>query len=146
MATYSFLDVSASITGVGGSFDLGNGAALSDEGITVTMLESKNTMTTGADGEVMHSLHASKSGTITVNLLKTSPVNAKLNAMMSTQSLSSAAWGNNVIVIRNKQSNDTAVARSVAFQKQPDLQNSKAGNTVAWIFDCGKIDIMLGTF
>ncbi|WP_387466165.1 DUF3277 family protein [Photorhabdus sp. RM323S] len=146
MATYSFLDVSASITGVGGSFDLGNGAALSDEGITVTMSESKNTMTTGADGEVMHSLHATKSGTITVNLLKTSPVNAKLNAMLSTQSLSSAAWGNNVIVIRNKQSNDTAVARSVAFQKQPDLQNAKDGSTVAWVFDCGKIDIMLGTF
>ncbi|EYU14203.1 DUF3277 family protein [Photorhabdus aegyptia] len=146
MATYSFLDVSASITGVGGSFDLGNGAALSDEGITVTMSESKNTMTTGADGEVMHSLHATKSGTITVNLLKTSSVNAKLNAMLSAQSLSSAAWGNNVIVIRNKQSNDIAVARSVAFQKQPDLQNNKAGGTVSWVFDCGKIDIMLGTF
>lgn len=29
-------------------------------------------MTVGADGEVMHSLHAGKSGTITVTLLKTS--------------------------------------------------------------------------
>ncbi len=35
----------------------------------------KNTMTIGADGEVMHSLHADKSGTVTVNLLKTSPTN-----------------------------------------------------------------------
>lgn len=34
-------------------------------------------MTVGADGEVMHSLHAGKSGTITVTLLKTSPVNKK---------------------------------------------------------------------
>jgi hypothetical protein len=36
------------------------------------MTEAKNTMTVGADGEVMHSLHAGKSGTITVTLLKTS--------------------------------------------------------------------------
>ncbi|WP_261278734.1 DUF3277 family protein, partial [Serratia ficaria] len=44
MSTYSFLDVSANITGVGGSIDLGNGAATSDEGITITMSENKNTM------------------------------------------------------------------------------------------------------
>ena len=38
----------------------------------------------------MHSLHADKSGTITVNLLKTSPTNAKLSVMYNAQSLSSA--------------------------------------------------------
>ncbi|HGM5075862.1 TPA: DUF3277 family protein [Serratia marcescens] len=146
MSTYSFLDVSASITGVGGSIDLGNGAATSDEGITVTMSENKNTMVTGADGEVMHSLHASKSGTITVSLLKTSPVHAKLSVMYNAQSQSSATWGNNVIVIRNKSSNDMTTSRSVAFQKQPDHTNAKDGNTVSWVFDCGKIDQLLGTF
>ncbi|CAI0823415.1 DUF3277 family protein [Serratia ficaria] len=146
MSTYSFLDVSANITGVGGSIDLGNGAATSDEGITITMSENKNTMVTGADGEVMHSLHASKSGTITVNLLKTSPVHAKLSVMYNAQSLSSSTWGNNVIVVRNKSSNDVTTARSVAFQKQPDHTNAKDGNTVAWVFDCGKIDQLLGTF
>ncbi|MDE9496171.1 DUF3277 family protein, partial [Xenorhabdus bovienii] len=81
MATYSFIDVSASIVGVGGMVDLGNGAAVSEEGITVAMAEAKNTMTLGADGEVMHSLHAGKAGTITVTLLKTSPANAKLMLM-----------------------------------------------------------------
>lgn len=90
MSTYSFLDVSANITGVGGSIDLGNGAATSDEGIVVAMGGDKNTMVTGADGEGMHSLHADKSGTITVNLLKTSPTNAKLSVMYNAQSLSSA--------------------------------------------------------
>ncbi|AEF45915.1 bacteriophage protein [Serratia sp. AS12] len=146
MPTYSFLDVSGNLTGVGGSIDLGNGAATSDEGITVAMSENKNTMTTGADGEGMHSLHASKSGTITVNLLKTSPTNAKLSVMYNAQSLSSETWGNNVIVIRNKSSNDVTTARGVAFQKQPDWQNAKDGNTVAWVFDCIKIDQLLGTF
>ncbi|MDE9537319.1 DUF3277 family protein, partial [Xenorhabdus bovienii] len=27
-----------------------------------------------------------------------------------------------------------------------DISNAKVGNTVSWVFDCGKIDTMLGTF
>ncbi|HCB1001035.1 DUF3277 family protein [Klebsiella michiganensis] len=146
MSTYSFLDVSASLAGPTGLVELGYGSANAEEGITVTMTEAKNTMTIGADGEVMHSLHAGKSGTITVTLLKTSPVNKKLSLMYNAQSLSSATWGNNVIVIRNKASGDTCTARSCAFQKQPDWNNPKVAGTVAWVFDCGKIDQLLGEF
>jgi hypothetical protein len=65
--------------------ELGYGSANAEEGITVTMTEAKNTMTIGADGEVMHSLHAGKSGTITVTLLKTSPVNKKLSLMYNAE-------------------------------------------------------------
>ncbi|EKK0458581.1 DUF3277 family protein [Klebsiella oxytoca] len=144
--TYSFIDISASLTGPTGSIDLGYGSANSEEGITVVMAEAKNTMTVGADGEVMHSLHAGKSGTITVTLLKTSPVNKKLSLMYNAQSQSSATWGNNVIVVRNKVSGDISTARSCAFQKQPDHANAKVGNTVSWVFDCGKIDQLLGEF
>lgn len=146
MSAYSFMDVSASLSGPTGSIDLGYGSANSEEGIVVAMLEAKNTMTIGADGEVMHSLHAGKGGTITVNLLKTSPTNKKLSLMYNAQSQSSATWGNNVIVVRNKSSGDMTTARTVAFQKQPDHANAKVGNTVAWVFDCGKIDQVLGEF
>lgn len=146
MATYSFLDVTASLTGPTGVIDLGQGSANSEEGITQTMGGNKNTMTIGADGEVMHSLHADKSGTITVKLLKTSPVNKKLSLAYNAQSQSSATWGNNVIVIRNTASGDISTARSCAFQKQPDFNNAKEGGTVAWVFDCGKIDQLLGEF
>lgn len=146
MATYSFMDVTASISGPTGVIDLGQGSANSEEGITQTMGGNKNTMTIGADGEVMHSLHADKSGTITVTLLKTSPVNKKLSLAYNAQSQSSATWGNNVIVIRNTASGDISTARSCAFQKQPDFNNAKEGGTVAWVFDCGKIDQLLGEF
>ncbi|MCK6998808.1 DUF3277 family protein [Enterobacter kobei] len=146
MTTYSFLDVTASLTGPTGVIDLGQGSANSEEGITQTMGGNKNTMTIGADGEVMHSLHADKSGTITVTLLKTSPVNKKLSLAYNAQSQSSATWGNNVIVIRNTASGDISTARSCAFQKQPDFNNAKEGGTVAWVFDCGKIDQVLGEF
>ncbi|MBG6243111.1 MAG: DUF3277 family protein [Candidatus Symbiopectobacterium sp. Dall1.0] len=146
MATYSFGDVSASLTGPSGVIDLGCGSANAEEGISVAMAGARSTMTLGADGEVMHSLHADKSGTITVTLLKTSPVNKKLSLAYNAQSLSSALWGNNVIVVRNSVSGDIATARSCAFQKQPDFNNAKEGGTVSWVFDCGKIDQLLGEF
>ncbi|BDH45758.1 hypothetical protein TUM12370_18020 [Salmonella enterica subsp. enterica serovar Choleraesuis] len=146
MATYSFIDVTASFTGPTGVIDLGYGSANSQEGIAVSMTEAKNTMTVGADGEVMHSLHAGKSGSVTVTLLKTSPVNKKLSLAYNAQSQSSSSWGNNVIVIRNTSSGDITTARSVAFQKQPDHTNGKDAGTVAWVFDCGKIDQLLGEF
>lgn len=87
-------------------------------------------MTIGADGEVMHSLHADKSGTITVTLLKTSPVN-KSCLWRITRKASPLPPGNNVIVIRNTASGDISTARSCAFQKQPDFNNAKEGGTVA---------------
>ncbi|HHY0812922.1 MULTISPECIES: DUF3277 family protein [Enterobacteriaceae] len=146
MSTYSFMDVTATLAGPTGDIDLGYGSANAEEGITVTMTEAKNTMTVGADGEVMHSLHAGKAGTITVTLLKTSPVNKKLSLAYNAQSLSSSLWGNNVILVRNHVSGDTTVARTVAFQKQPDHANAKVGATVSWVFDCGKIDQTLGEF
>ncbi|AHW19477.1 DUF3277 family protein [Salmonella enterica] len=146
MGAYSFLDISASLSGPTGSLDLGAGSANSEEGITVTMTEAKNTMTIGSDGEVMHSLHGGNSGVITVTLLKTSPLNKKLSIMYNAQRMSSALWGNNVIVVRNRVSGDIGTARSCAFQKQPDWNNPKVAGTVAWVFDCGKIDEVLGEF
>lgn len=146
MSTYSFLDITGSMTGPTGVIDLGAGSANSEEGITVSMVENKNTMTIGADGEGMHSLHAGKAGTVTVNLLKTSPVNKKLSLAYNAQSVSSALWGNNVFVFRNTASGDIMTARGGAFQKHPDWQNAKEGGTVAWVFDCIKIDPFLGEY
>ncbi len=146
MSAYSFLDFSASMSGPTGVIDLGYGSANAEEGVTVAMTEAKNTMTVGADGEIMHSLHAGKSGTITVTLLKTSPVNKKLSLAYNAQSQSSALWGNNVFVLRNHSSGDLVTIRSAAFQKQPDFVNAKDGGTVAWVFDGGKVDEVLGEF
>ncbi|WGM02535.1 phage structural protein [Arsenophonus nasoniae] len=146
MAAYSFVDVSATLTGPTGVIDLGAGSANSEEGIVVTMTEAKNIMTIGADGEGMHTLHGGKSGTVTVSLIKASPVNKKLMIAYNAQSVSSALWGNNVIVIRNPVSGDIITARSCAFQKIPDFQNAKEANVLAWVFDCIKIDALLGEF
>lgn len=145
-STYSFMDVTATLAGATGVVDLGFGSAVTKEGITVATANPRNTMTVGADGEVMHSLKADKSGTVTVRLLYTSPVNSTLQTMFDAQSLSSSVWGNNVITIRNKGNNEIITCRSVAFQKLPDRTFSEEGQMVEWVFDCGKIDVITGRY
>ena len=108
--TYSFKDVSATIAGPTGSANLGFGAAIADEGITIDMLGDKDTMHIGADGTPMHSLHADKSGHITIRALKTSPLNAILQAMYDAQQISSTLWAQNVIIVRENQSGDTTTS------------------------------------
>lgn len=144
--TYSFQDVAATLTGPTGIADLGYGAAIADEGISIDMAGDKNTMTIGADGEGMHSLAANKSGTVTVRALKTSPLNAVLQAMYDAQQLSATLWGQNVIVVRQTASGDITTARSCAFKKKPNLKYAKDGDLLEWVFDAIKIDSLLGTY
>jgi hypothetical protein len=144
--TYSFQDVTASIVGPGGSFSLGYGSANAEEGMTIAMAGDKNTMIIGADGEVMHSLHADKSGQVTLRLLKTSPVNQKLMALYDAQSSDSRLWGKNLITVMQSVSGDVTACRNCAFKKKPDIAYKKEGDVVEWVFDAGKIDSMLGSY
>lgn len=144
MSTYSFLDVNASIVGPGGSSNLANGAAASEEGISITPTGEINAMTIGADGKGMHSLSADKSGSATVSLLKTSPQNKVLSQMYALQTASGAAHGQNTIVVTNRQSGDVITLQQVAFKKAPDLKYAKEGGTVEWEFDVVEIDRSLG--
>jgi len=146
MSTYSFMDVQASIVGPGGAFSLGYGEAAAEEGITIATGADKNTMTIGADGEGMHSLHADKSGQVTLRYLKTAPVNALLQALYDAQTLDSRLHGKNLITVTQSASGDVTAARSCAFKKKPDLRYAKDGDIVEWVFDAIKIDTILGTY
>lgn len=143
---YSFMDVVANLTGPGGSIDLGYGAAVAEEGIIIAQVEDRNSMKIGADGEGMHTLRAGKSGTITVNLLKTSPTAKKLQNMFNLQSLSAEAWGQNIFTMSHTVSGDKWVARSVAFQKVPDTSYAKDGDILKWTFQAIKIDCYRGEY
>lgn len=146
MATYSFLDVTATLAGSAGIVDLGYGSGSAKEGITISLANARNAMLIGADGEGMHTLKADKSGTITVRLLATSSRNALLQSMYDAQAASSSAWGNNTLTIRNAGNNETTVCRGVAFQKQPDRTYGEEGQTIEWVFDAIKIDTITGTY
>lgn len=144
MSTYSFLDVNAAINGPGGNFNLASGAGAADEGIVVAAVGDKNVMQTGAGGEGQHSLIAAESSTVTLTLLKTSPVNGLLMAMYNYQSSSSAVWGKNNIVISDFARGDIMTLQKVAFKKVPDITYAKEAGTVVWTFDAIKTGRFLG--
>ena len=144
-ATYSFVDVSLALIGPGGALTIGgDGAGNAEEGFTVEMLEDKNTMTVGADGSGMHSLHAGNSGIISVRLLKTSTVNHQLQVLYDFQRLSSANWGQNTMTVRNPVIGDIGSARGCAFRKFPSLAYAKDGGLNEWSFMCIQVDTILG--
>lgn len=145
MKTYSFLDVLCGFVGPGVVISLGAGSGNSDEGISFTPNGEINSTQIGADGEGMHTLHADKSGRITVRLLKSSHTNQALSAALAFQRTSSAAHGQNTISLVDKNKGDTVTCQQVAFQKVPDLSFGKEAQMVEWIFSCIKMDFNLGS-
>lgn len=143
--TYSFLDVQATLVGPGGAIILGSGAGAAEEGISVEPTSELGTMTVGADGATMHTLHADKSGRVTIRLLKTSPTNALLSAMMAFQRTSGAVYGQNTLVINDTNRGDVVTCRQVAFAKAPPLQFAKEAGVVEWSFNAGIIDPTLAS-
>lgn len=142
---YSFLNVSASIAGPGGLLNLAAGAAAAEEGITIEAVEDKNVMTIGADGKGQHSLVASDAVTLTVRLLKTSPLNAALMIMYNLQSVSSALWGQNVFTIVDSGRNDFTAIQGCAFKKKPTITYAKEGGMMEWVFDGIQANSVLGS-
>lgn len=141
---YSFLDVQAAIVGPGGTINLGAGAGIAEEGISVDFAEDIDSMQIGADGNGQHSLHANRSGTLTVRLLKTSPTNSLLSAMLAFQRASPTTHGQNTITISDVNRGDLVTAQQVAFARTPPLTYANQAGLVEWVFNAIRIDYALG--
>lgn len=142
---YSFLEVNSTITGPGGSFSLANGAGLAEEGITIVANGEIGAMQIGADGFGQHSLHADKSGKVTVRVLKTSPVNKQLQAMYNFQTASASAYGQNTIVVNDASRGDVITCTQCGFAKATDLSYGKEAGFNTWEFNAIRIERTLGT-
>lgn len=144
MATYSFLSVIGTIVGPGIVLKIGAESGASEEGISIDPNEGINTLTMGADGSGMHSLHANRSGKITLRLLKTSPFNAALQLAYNLQTANPRAHGKNTITVTDINLLDNTVCQKVAFAKKPTLSYGKVGQVMVWEFDAVKIGTLLG--
>lgn len=145
MGAYSFLNVVAAMAGPGAAFNLGAGAAVAEEGITIAPNEDKNAMVIGADGKGQHTLIASNGGLITMRFLKTSPINGYLQLAYDLQSASSALWGQNVITVADTARSELTTCQSCAFKKKPELVYDKSGPMMEWTFDSLAINSVLAT-
>lgn len=145
MAVYSFIDVRCAMVGPGGSVNFGNGSGSSEEGITISPNEDINDMAIGADGTGQHSLKANKSGTVTVRLLKTSPINQVLSLMYNMQTAASAAHGQNTITLALS-NGEVVTCQQVAFKRISDLTYAAIAGMNEWQFDAVKIDRTLAAY
>lgn len=143
MNTYSFQNIVAAIAGPGAAFNLGSGAGVAEEGITIAPSEDKNTMVIGADGKGQHTLIASNGGLITMRFLKVSPTNGLLQLAYDFQAASAALWGQNVITIVDTARNELTTCQSCAFKKKPEVVYDKAGPMMEWTFDSLAINSIL---
>jgi hypothetical protein len=149
---YSFMDVYATLSGPGTEGLVLNGpqqiagplAASAEEGVTITLGEETNTQTIGADGAVMNSLHASRAGTATFRLLKTSPVNQALMKLYNYQRVQSNRWGQNTVRIEDKSRGDVYSLQGCAFVRFPTNSYAKVGNTIEWEMHVSLVDPNLG--
>jgi hypothetical protein len=66
--------------------------------------------------------------------------------MYDFQQLSSAFWGQNVLVVSHTASGDTTSCRSVAFRRAPTLSYAKEGAINEWAFNVGLLDSVMGTY
>jgi hypothetical protein len=144
MGAYSFLNVQASINGPGLTAQIGSSAGSAKEGISASFDEDKGTVTTGADGSIMTSLHAGQTGKITIRLLKTSVINAVLSQAYAFQRQSSVNWGANTIRVVDKIRGDVVNGVQMQFTKFPDNDWAEDGNIITWVFQ-GIIRELLGT-
>ena len=153
MASYSFADVNASITGPGPagisnvSLSSESGSAgIADEGIVVEPVYDDNTQEFGADGFVQNNKAAGSPATVTVNLLKTSPVNKMLNKMYLTQRASGVKNDLNLITITYIDTGETHTLEGVAFKRRSSAKFSKDGGMNAWTFDASRYAQIFGDY
>lgn len=142
--TYSFLDNSASITGPGLVANLASGSANSEEGIRIEPITDINTMTIGADGSGMHSLHANQAGRVIISLLKSSPLNAVLMTAYNFQTSSAANHGKNLFSLVNAVTGDIVTCRGAAYKKAPNLTYAMEGGMNEWEFEAVQCNRVLG--
>jgi hypothetical protein len=143
--TYSFLDVQGTITGPGGVAIFGGQGGAAKEGITIEPSEDIGTLTIGAGGEGMHSLHAGRPAKAMIRLLKTSPINAILQAMYNLQVSSGSLYGNNVIVVSDTSRGDVITCLNSAFSRFPTITYAEDGNMNEWSFNVAQVSWLLGT-
>jgi hypothetical protein len=130
--------------GPGATISLGNGAGNADEGITIEPIDDKDTMTVGADGSIMHSLHAGQGYRFTLRFLKTSPTNALISKMINYQKTSSAFWGKNTLLVSDPTRGDVVAGTDIAFKKHSTITYGKEGGLNEWTFE-GRAETLLGS-
>lgn len=138
MSTYSFLDVTGSIThpSVGAYTFTGEGIGE----MSVSMSTDRTAHDVAADGAVMVSKLAGSNGTITIQAQQTSSLhNWLLNWYNYLYAADTDEWAQSNILIRAPKMGRSHVATGVSPQKIGDTPYQAQGQRVTWTLMCADL-------
>jgi hypothetical protein len=139
MRAYSFLNTVVLINGV----EL-NGFADGDDAINITRRVDSGSDKVGADGSMMVSLSADKSGEFTFKLLQTSSSNKYLASVMALQEGGAKTFVPCTVLFQDTYRNDLATG-TIGYMKKPaDVTRGVQGNIQEWTIVVERLDMLLG--
>jgi hypothetical protein len=110
--------------------------------VTVSRNNPAFNMDIGSDGEGTRAKSNDKSGTITITLQKSSP----LNDVFSGLAIADEVSGGGVVPIRINDNLGTSIvfALTAWIQQMPDLEFAREASNVEWVFESDNIEIFIG--
>lgn len=139
MRAYSFLDYSVLINGVELS-----GFADGDDAFMAERRNDSASDKVGADGRMMVSISADKSGEFTFKLQQTSSSNKMLMALLSLQEFSARTFVPVTVIARDTYRNDVA-SGTVGYIKRPaPQQRGMEGTNQEWTVITERLDLIFG--
>jgi hypothetical protein len=139
MRAYSFQDYAMLINGVELS-----GFAEGDDAFMAERRADSASDKVGADGKMMVSISADKSGEFTFKLQQTSPSNKYLMALLALQEFSAKSFVPVNVLCRDTYRNDVASGTVGYIKKPAGQQRGMEGNNQEWVIVTERMDLIFG--
>lgn len=140
MRRYSFLDTIVIVNGV----EL-TGWADGDDVIDIDRRQPSMSDKVGADGEMMVSVNADKSGSLKFKLQQTSPSNEFLTALVSLQEASGSTFIPVFVKFQDCYRNDMAIGSFGYITKPAGMKRGAQGNSADWEVVVERLDLVHGS-
>jgi hypothetical protein len=131
MTTYSFTDVSFSISHPGVGKYIASGEGIGN--INISMTNDRTAHDVASDGSVMVSKIRARNGSLSLAVQQTSGLNRWLMKWYNyLETAPTSAWADTTIVIRCPRMGEQTTAIGVSPQKLPDKPYQAQGQNVNW--------------
>lgn len=139
MKAYSFLNTILYVNGVEIT-----GWAEGDDVITISRRADSASDKIGADGNMMVSISANKSGEFSFKLNQTSPSNKYLASLTALQEGGAKTFIPINVLFQDTYRNDLSTGTVGYIKKPADLQRGEKGNVQEWTVVVERLDMLLG--
>lgn len=139
MRVYSFKNTIVVVNGVEIS-----GWSEGDDVIKIGRLNDSATHKIGADGTMMMSISADRSGEFTFKLMQTSPSNKFLSSLIQLQEGGALTFVPITVLFQDLFRQDRAAGTAGYLKKPAEIQRGKEGQEQEWTIVVERLDMLLG--